>query len=144
MRKLFMQILTGLLLSFSTVSETAWGDEAKFRFANNAPETVYMMLFSRTREHWRWPSSNKRWILNPGQQAYVEAGQCQLGEYICYGGGNQSGSKYWGVSLDGKKGCSNCCIHCGKAHGWTLSEHPDPPTQPHMIDNGPVLVPATD
>jgi hypothetical protein len=74
----------------------------------------------------------------------VAAGNCQANEYICYGAGNKVGSRFWGVSLDGKKGCANCCIHCGKSHGWTLTEHSDPPSRPHTFDDGPALVPADD
>jgi hypothetical protein len=137
-------ILLSTLLSLNASGSIALADDASFRFTNNTPETIYLNLHSRSRAGWHWPSGSKRWVLNAGQKGTVAAGACQPNEEICYGGDNKGSSRFWGVSLDGKKGCSNCCIHCGKSHGWNLTEHSDPPSRPHTIDDGPALVPADD
>ncbi len=142
MRRCVATVVLGILLSLSAGGSIAFADDASFRFTNNTPETIYLNLYSRTRAPWHWPSGGKRWVLHVGEKGTVAAGACQPGEYICYGAGNKNLSKFWGVSLDGKKGCENCCIHCGKSHGWVLTEHSDPPSKPQTIDDGPALVPA--
>ena len=143
MRKCLATIVFGILLSLTAGGSIALADEASFRFTNNTPETIYLTLHSESRAGWTWPGNKKRWILNAGEKGTVAAGTCQQNEKICYGGGNRNGSRYWGVSLDGKQGCENCCIHCGKSHGWNLTEHSDPPSRPHTgsIDDGPRLHP---
>jgi hypothetical protein len=122
----------------------ALADDASFRFTNDTPETIYLTLYSKSRANWQWPGPRKRWILNAGQKGTVAAGACEPNEHICYGAGNKDGSKFWGVSLDGKKGCANCCIHCGNSHGWNLTEHSNPPSrpQPTHFDDGPALQPV--
>jgi hypothetical protein len=145
MRRCVAAIVIGILLSLNPGGRIALADDVSFRFTNNTPETIYLNLHSKART-WSWPGGKKRWILNAGQKGTVAAGACEPNEDVCYGGGNKDGSRYWGVSLDGKKGCANCCIHCGKSHGWNLSEHADPPSRPHTgtVDDGPALVPADD
>jgi hypothetical protein len=145
MRGRVATIVFGVLLSLNAGGRIALAGDASFRFTNNTPETVYLNLYSKTRT-WNWPGRKHHWVLNAGQKGTVAAGACQPNEYICYGGGNKDRSRYWGVSLDGKKGCANCCIQCGKSHGWNLSEHADPPSRPDTgtVDNGPALVPADD
>jgi hypothetical protein len=135
----------GILLSLYAGGSIAWADDAKFRFTNSTPETIYLNLFSRAR-HLNWPGPKRHWVLNPGQEGTVAAGACQPNEKICFGGGNKKSSRYWGDGLDGKKGCANCCIQCGGSNAWTLTEHSDPPPRPHAatIDDGPALVPADD
>jgi hypothetical protein len=144
MRGCIVTVLLGTLLSLNAGGSIALADDASFRFTNNTPETIYLNLYSRSRAGWHWPSGGKRWILNAGQKGTVAAGACQPNEEICYGGDNKGSSRFWGVSLDGKKGYSNCCIQCGKSHGWNLTEHSDPPSRPHTIDDGPALQPADD
>ena len=135
----------GSLLILSASGSIAFADNASFRFANNTPETIYVKLHSEARAGWKWPDARKSWILNPGQKGTVAAGACEANEKICFGANNKDRSRSWGVSLDGKKGCANCCTHCGKSEGWTLTEHSDPPSQPHnSIDDGPALHPADD
>jgi len=138
------KMLLGALVIVSSFGGIALSDDAKFTFTNSAPEKLYLNLFSKTRDGWRWPSSRTRWILEAGQQGTAIAGQCRPGEKICYGAANQNRSRFWGISLDGRKGCSSCCIDCGNSHRWNLTEHSDPPSQPHIFDNGPVLVPANE
>jgi hypothetical protein len=143
MRGFIATVGLGSLLILNAGGSIAFADNASFRFANNTPETIFVKLHSEARAGWQWPGATKHWILNPGQKGTVAAGACQPGEKICYGGGNKDHSRFWGVSLDGKKGCSNCCIECGNSHGWNLTEHSDPPSQPHnTIDDGPALVPV--
>jgi len=135
-------VVLDILLSLNASGSIALADSASFRFTNNTPETIYLNLYSKSRTGWHWPGGSKRWVLTAGQKGTVAAGACQPDEYICYGASNRDGSKSWGVSLDGKRGCSNCCIHCGNSHGWNLTEHSDPPSQPHTIDEGPALQPV--
>jgi hypothetical protein len=135
----------GVLLSLSAGGSIASAEDAKFRFTNHTPETIYVNLFSRAR-NWNWPGPKKHFVLNAGQSATAGAGACQSGEKICFGGANRDNSKYWGDGRDGRKGCANCCIQCGEAWHWTLTEHSDPQPRPHTvsIDDGPALVPADD
>ncbi len=143
MRRYVAVIVFGNILFLNAGGSVALADGASFRFTNKTSETIYLNLNSKSRPH-RWPDVKKRWILNPGQKGTVVAGACQPGEKICYGAGNQNGSRFWGVSLDGKKGCVNCCIDCGGSHGWGLTEQADPPSHPQAgtIDDGPALVPV--
>jgi hypothetical protein len=143
MRRWVATFAFGILLSLNAGGRIALADDAHFRFTNSTPETIYLNLYSETRQGWRWPDAKKRWVINPGQKGTVAAGACQPNEKICFGGGNRNGSRSWGVSLDGKKGCSKCCIRCGGSSGWNLTEHNDPPPN-NTIDPGPALVPFDD
>jgi hypothetical protein len=39
--------------------------------------------------------------------------RCSSGEKICYGAQASGGSTSWGVGLDGRRSCKNCCAFCG-------------------------------
>jgi len=140
----YVATLVVCLLSLVAGGRVALADNADFKFTNNTPETIYLNLYSEARANWRWPNGRQRWVIAPGQKGTAAAGSCRPNEKICYGAGNKAGSRYWGVSLDGKKGCTRCCLQCGQTFGWTLTEHVDPPSRPHTIDEGPALVPADD
>jgi hypothetical protein len=144
MRKCLATVSLGILLSLNAGGSIASADTASFQMTNGTPETIFFNLYSKSRAGFHWPAGGKRWVLNPGQKGTVVAGACQPSELICYGAGNKDRSKSWGVSLSGKNGCANCCTHCGKSHGWNLTEHSDPPSQAHTIDDGPALQPADD
>lgn len=147
MRAILATVLFGCLFAL-TGAAPARSDDANFKLTNSAPNIIWVKLFSQTRHGWQWPSSTRHWILDDDRQHTLTAGQCQPGEKICYGGSYQNNSFHWGVGLDGKHACSNCCITCGQSHGWNLTGGaPDAASHPaagHMIDPGPVLVPADD
>ncbi len=57
-----------------------------------------------------WPGSNESYKVDD-YETHTYRLKCSSGEKICYGAG--AGPLYWGVGLDGRSGCKNCCAKCG-------------------------------
>lgn len=74
-------------------------------------EVIYLRFFSQNR-NWVWPGGSNVFVLLPdGVQRYVRL-RCKRGEKICYGGQTQSGSKFYGVGINGNFSCAACCYFC--------------------------------
>ena len=67
-------------------------------------------LFSEDRG-WIWPSADTVFVSAGLDVEVIEAIECTLGEWICFGGA--AGSRTWGVGLAGDLGCEDCCWECG-------------------------------
>lgn len=67
-----------------------------------------------------WPSSNQVYYNQYEGVLYSSNLLCNVGAKICYGA--RTGSKYWGIDLDGSKSCSSCCVTCqpGVQYNWNL------------------------
>jgi hypothetical protein len=74
-----------------------------------------------------WPGGSQIWPLRDSE-FHTYRLSCVPGEKICYGA-ERSGNKnaYWGIGLDGRRGCTQCCMTCGSSHRLTLNGAPDGP-----------------
>lgn len=57
----------------------------------------------------RWPSDRSRsYVANElGTEYFVRTRSALDGEQVCFGG--NAGNQYWGVGIDGDRGCETCC-----------------------------------
>lgn len=60
-----------------------------------------------------WPGGGQYWYADPGRSVDVVIA-CQRSARICFGAETEPRtSSYWGVGLDGNRGCDACCFTCG-------------------------------
>jgi hypothetical protein len=147
MRIFLTAVSLAFLLSVGAGVKSAQSENATFKVTNSAPNIIHVKLFSQSRRGWQWPSSQRHWILDDGNQHTLTAGNCQPGEKVCYGGSYKNKRNHWGVGLDGNRPCAHCCITCGASHAWNLTGGTtDVASRPSSgrIDDGPVLVPFDD
>lgn len=73
---------------------------------------IGVKLFDKT-NNLVWPNASQYWTAGPGGSVDV-AISCQRGARICFGASTDPvTSRYWGVGLDGNRGCDSCCFTCG-------------------------------
>jgi len=59
-----------------------------------------------------WPTSSTAYVANPGGSV-VRTLSCTRGNRICYGATTDpSTTRYWGIGLEGNRGCDACCNTC--------------------------------
>lgn len=59
-----------------------------------------------------WPAdTSMHYFQDPGTSGYVDLA-CTIGANICWGGQQVSHGLTWGVGIDGRGACTNCCYHC--------------------------------
>jgi hypothetical protein len=116
-----------LVVGLDTRHAQAQDGVITFKFTNNARYTVYMKMYSSSR-NLVWPGANIHYILDDSSQRAARL-SCQVGEKICYGGGYQTDGtgSYWGVGYLGKESCQGCCLVCGTlredgSHSWNLTD----------------------
>jgi hypothetical protein len=121
--KIVAGILATAMLLFTLGTKSAEAQDngvITFKFINSAKYIVYVRMFSSPRGS-VWPGNNKAWVLdNRDEQSFPL--RCRVGEKICYGaaykGGDSAG--FWGVGIEGKRGCERCCLTCGtEADDWS-------------------------
>jgi hypothetical protein len=85
-----------------------------------------------------WPGGSQIYLLKDSDFHTFRL-SCIPGEKICYGAG-RSGNYgiYWGIALDGKQGCSNCCMTCGGNYTYTLNAGPTSPPASSRTSNNNV------
>jgi hypothetical protein len=128
LRKLTATIVFGLLLIFSAGTGPAQAQPGvfTFKFTNKAPFTVFVRMFSESRNV-HWPAQG-HFILNDGVKRDARI-SCLVGERVCYGASYQTdgGGRYWGVGYNGNQTCADCCVRCGTMQenlsaSWNLVE----------------------
>jgi hypothetical protein len=71
-----------------------------------------------------WPGGNQIYPLKDSEFHTFRL-SCVPGEKICYGAGRSGNYDfYWGIGLDGRQGCANCCMTCGGSYRYTLNGGP--------------------
>ena len=60
--------------------------------------------------NWVWPSASTHYETTIYNRTYKSVLSCQKGAKVCFGG--RTGNLYWGVDVDGSKGCDDCCGIC--------------------------------
>ena len=63
-----------------------------------------------------WPGDRKVYKTKNFNSPVDYKLSCKKSEKICYGGKSVGGKYRWGVGINRRKGCSNCCITCPQ-HG---------------------------
>ena len=59
-----------------------------------------------------WPGASQYWRAAAGGSVDVRI-SCQRGARICFGAATDpQTSTYWGIGLDGNRGCDSCCFQC--------------------------------
>lgn len=59
-----------------------------------------------------WPNQSQVYVIGPGG-TFEETIACRTGARICYGAETDpANTSYWGVGIDGTRGCDNCCFTC--------------------------------
>jgi hypothetical protein len=59
-----------------------------------------------------WPSRSDVYVV-PARETRERTLSCRTDANVCYGARTDPpGSNYWGVDLDGSKGCDSCCTAC--------------------------------
>lgn len=80
------------------------------------PYKVQLKFYSQDRNA-VWPSGGRAYALDDSKM-HTFSLNCRAGERICYGAWNVttrgSGSRYWGVGQNNRKGCTICCWTCGR------------------------------
>jgi hypothetical protein len=118
--------LTFLLLAASSMAsaDTCGGNgSATFKMRNVTPNNVQFAIYSES-GRCSWPAAGEHWNLNDGRMHTFRIA-CNIGEHVCYGGWYKDQSKYWGVGMNRKYTCSDCCQHCAPnnenlEHSWNL------------------------
>jgi hypothetical protein len=94
-------------------SAPAQADEMTWTITSKYQYKVQVAFYSRTRSH-LWPANGQAWGLDDYAPHQFTL-SCNAGEKICYGAwATGDATTYWGVGLDGKQYCSNCCSICGE------------------------------
>jgi hypothetical protein len=99
------------------VALPALGEDLTFRMKSNHRNKVQVEFYSQNRNH-AWPGGNKAYNIDD-YEVHSFRLTCNRGEKICYGAwvtGNSS--RYWGVGINNRQRCSNCCYTC---NGGTAS-----------------------
>lgn len=72
---------------------------------------LHVRLFDKT-NNLLWPNQSQVYVAQTGGSVDVTI-SCRTGARICYGAEtNPSSTSYWGVGIDGTRGCDNCCVTC--------------------------------
>ena len=90
----------------------ASADSITWRLRSFHPKPVDVNFHSRNRRA-IWPGPSKHFTLADYKVGTFKL-SCVAGERICYGAApSGAASKIWGVGLDGKAQCKDCCQTCG-------------------------------
>ena len=116
-----------LVIGLGTRQALAQDGLVTFKFTNDAKYTIYMKMFSQSRNH-VWPSGSTHYVLDDSEERTARLA-CRVGEKICYGGGYRTDGtgSYWGTGYQGNKACRGCCLTCGAededvSYSWTLTD----------------------
>lgn len=100
-------------LDSQIVGEVTFSVECKYQYK------VQIEFYSQNRSV-AWPGNDKAYDIDD-YETHVYKLKCNSGENICYGAWTLDGSKYWGVGMNDRFACDNCCVTCnGKLASYTL------------------------
>lgn len=112
MKRIFMAMATAIV-AISVWTSVARAELMTWQFTSLHPNIVDVKVFDKT-SNLVWPAGGQVWSLKDSN-AHTMRINCTPGNRICYGAavrGTQS--MYWGIGLDGSKGCPTCCYVCGR------------------------------
>lgn len=111
-RRIFLAMVLGvisgsmLLIAESMADNMIWPVKSLYGYQ------VQVEFYSENRKH-EWPGGGQAYALKDSRTHRFNL-NCNAGEKICLGAwvtGNSS--KYWGVGLNHRHSCRNCCYVCG-------------------------------
>ena len=84
---------------------------------------IFEQVGSVTPRSRRYPGGNQVLVTRGLNQPGTSRIACQAGTNLCWGGRirGRSDLGYYGVDLDGSKGCSDCCTPCGGTRNATFT-----------------------
>jgi hypothetical protein len=91
-------------------------------FRSYHPNTVQLEFYSQHRDA-AWPGGGRAYVLDD-YDIHTFRLNCWDGEQICYGAWVDGNSEYWGVGIDDREGCDNCCVICQNADFGTRNLNP--------------------
>ncbi len=92
-------------------SAPAFADTITWQLRSFHPNPVELKFFSQNRRA-IWPGPTKHFTLRDYKVSAFKL-SCVAGETICYGATPRgTRSKSWGVGIDGKLQCKDCCQTC--------------------------------
>ena len=92
-------------------------------FRNNHENRVQLEFYSQNRDI-AWPGGGEAYVLDD-YDLHTFRLNCWEGEKICYGAWLDGDSDtYWGVGIDDKHGCEDCCVTCETADAGTRNLDP--------------------
>lgn len=108
-----LALLSAWMLNPSSVQ----AETETWEIRSNYPFKVQLQFYSKDRDA-VWPGGGKSYLLYDSKMHEFSL-DCRAGERICYGAwnvatGGKTGTKYWGVGQNNRKGCSDCCWTCGR------------------------------
>ncbi len=90
----------------------AFADTITWQLRSFHPKPVDLKFHSQNRRA-VWPEPGKHFTLADYKVGTFKL-NCVAGEKICYGAApSGNATKIWGVGLDGKAKCQDCCFTCG-------------------------------
>jgi hypothetical protein len=91
---------------------------------NNYPGTIAISFYSRSRQY-EWPGGGQSYVLSNLERRSFSI-NCQHSEKICYGAWvhRNSYSGGWGVGINGRGACSNCCYDCNGGDTRVIALNP--------------------
>lgn len=95
-------------------------DQVIFNVERKYPYPIQIAFYSQERNT-AWPGNNMAYNINDYEKHTYKL-RCKTGEQICYGAWPQS-SVHWGVGLNARYGCQNCCGRCnGASYSFVLNK----------------------
>ena len=96
-------------------------DEMIWNFRSYDPHIVDVVLHAVSRRR-AWPGGDEVYSLKDSNWHSFRL-SCVPGEKICFGAGVRGNySESWGVGVENRSGCSNCCYTCsGNEVSWNLN-----------------------
>ncbi len=114
----FMKSINGIGAAFIAAAalliaaSPAFADSITWQLRSFHPKPVNVKFHSQNRRA-VWPGPDKSFTLADYKVGTFKL-SCVAGEKICYGAApSGNASKIWGVGLDGKAQCKDCCHTCG-------------------------------
>jgi hypothetical protein len=88
--------------------------ELTWNMTNACSKTTDVRFFDRVLQR-EWPGNSNVYVIEPGRQ-FSQKLACTVGQKICYGAAPRTGGTgVWGVGLNDREACENCCAICGEA-----------------------------
>jgi len=103
-----LRMLMGIC-ALCAASVSAHSDEFTFRVKSLYQFSAQIKYYSQKRND-VWPGATTHWPL-ADDEVHEHTLTCTRDDSICFGAGNP-GNLEWGVGLQGKSACDNCCFTC--------------------------------
>jgi hypothetical protein len=91
--------------------DISFAEDLTFVITSEYEHIVDVEFYSQHRNV-AWPGGNEVYSISD-YKTHEYSLKCRYGEKICFGAGVRGNySKYWGVGIGDKHGCTGCCATC--------------------------------